>query len=62
MLRSILNKFSDSDYLGSPDKVLLFPLLAPAYRSRSLQVSQVVEFISELDKFGLIGNSFTDKY
>ena len=43
-----------SEYLGRPDKVLLLPLLTPAHRSGSLQVSKVVEFISKLDQFGLI--------
>ena len=47
-----------SEYLGSPDEVLLFPLLTPAHRSDSLQISKVVEFISELDQFGLIVNSY----
>ena len=48
---SKLSKFSE--YLGSPDKVLLFSLLTPAYRSGSLQVLQVVQFISELHEFRL---------
>ena len=47
-----------SEYLGSPDEVLLFPLLTPAHRSDSLQISKVVEFISELDQFGLMFDNF----
>ena len=46
------------EYLGRPDKVLLFPLLRPAHRSHSRQVSQVVEFVGKFDQFGLMVTSF----